>query len=162
MSLVLSGGAIMAPQASAAQLMPDLSAHGFTNRAVLRDGDFNGDGRLDELYFVTENDTGRIALHVRLNLPQGDKDMRVTSFDSSRTPDLQLAHAGYYRMDCGTYSDDCSQKGITTTQDSLIMGMSGGVNVLLHWQDDHFEQDFVKSDEVAMTRALSVLYAVNR
>ena len=143
--------------------MPDLNPLNRTHVAVARQGDFDGDGRMDDLYLVDEPETGRVAVHVRLNTAEGPKDFRVTSLDMDvdAALNLNVVHAGLYQADCGSFSTDCSA-GITTHTDSLMLGTGGGTSVLVHWQGDHFEQDFVRNDEAMMAQALSALYALNR
>lgn len=150
----------VAGASQAASLMPNVSA---LNPAfdLTRQGDFDGDGRVDALYLITE-DTGRTAVHIRLNTASGTQDIRVTSLDlpAGATPDIQVVKAGDYRADCGNFSSDCQQASITARHDSVILGLDGGVSVLAHWQGDHFEQDFVRSDEALMAHAVAALYAV--
>jgi len=163
LALMMTGGAMIASQAGAATLMPDFNTLSRPDQTLVRSGDFDGDGRTDELYMVAEADTGRVAIHVRLNRAEGVKDIRVTSLDSGNaTPNLHVAAAGFYQADCGTYTTDCASNGIRTLQDSLILGLDGDTTVLLHWQGDHFEQDFIRNDEASLARALSALYALNR
>jgi len=157
------GGVLIASLANAATLTPDFNTLDRPSQPLVRTGDFDGDGRMDELYMVSEADTGRVAIHVRLNTVKGDRDIRVTSLDSGNsTPNLHVAAAGFYQADCGTYTTDCAITGIRTTQDSLILGLDGDTTVLLHWQGDHFETDFIRNDEARMARAFSALYALNR
>lgn len=163
LALVMTGGAMISSQAGAATLMPDLNRPGQPDPSLSRSGDFDGDGRADELYMVAEADTGRVAIHVRLNRTDGPRDIRVTSLDSGNAaPNLQVAAPGFYQADCGSYTTDCAANGIRTLQDSLLLGLDGDTTVLLHWQGDHFEQDFVRNDEARLARALSALYALNR
>jgi len=157
------GGVMIATLANAATLTPDFNSLSRPSQPLASTGDFDGDGRMDEMYMVSEADTGRVAIHVRLNTVRGDQDIRVTSIDSGNTtPNLHIAAAGVYQADCGTYTTDCSAAGIRTTQDSLILGLDGDTTVLLHWQGDHFETDFIRNDEARMARAFSALYALNR
>lgn len=156
-------GLMIAPLANASTLTPDFNTFSRSGQSIARSGDFDGDGRTDELYMVSEADTGRVAVHVRLNTVKGEQDIRVTSIDSGNTtPNLHVAAAGVYQADCGTYTTDCVATGIRTTQDSLILGLDGDTTVLLHWQGDHFETDFIRNDEARMARAFSALYALNR
>ena len=154
------GLAGIAGAGQAASLMPNISA---LNPAfdLSRQGDFDGDGRVDTLYLITE-DSGRTAIHIRLNTASGSQDVRVTSLDlpAGATPDLQVVKPGAYRADCGNFSSDCQQVAITAAHDSVILGLDGGVSVLAHWQGDHFEQDFVRNDEALMAHAVAALYAV--
>ena len=163
LAALAAGGAMIANLADAATLTPDFNTLSRPGQTLTRTGDFDGDGRTDELYMVNEADTGRVAIHVRLNTARGDQDIRVTSLDSGNTtPNLHVAAAGLYQADCGTYTTDCATSGIRTTQDSLILGLDGDTTVLLHWQDGHFETDFIRNDEARMARAFSALYALNR
>lgn len=144
--------------AEAAHVSPDLRQHNMT-QPTLRDGDFDGDGRIDSLRLVNEANTGRIGVHVRL---ADGRDQRVTSFDASAAPALRVVPAGAFAVDCGNFSTTCADAPITTQADGLILAMDGGISVLLHWQDGQFAQDFVRSDEADMARVASALYAVNR
>lgn len=153
--LALAGTAGLA---NAAHIAPDLKSHR-NAQPVLRDGDFNGDGRLDVLRLVNEAETGRIAVHV---VVAGGEDQRVTSFDATQAPALRVVPAGHFAVDCGNFSNQCADAPIATIADGLILAMEGGISVLLHWQDGQFAQDFVRSDEADMARVASALYAVNR
>ncbi|MBP2159706.1 MULTISPECIES: hypothetical protein [Asticcacaulis] len=144
--------------AEAAQLSPDLRTQR-NAQPVLRDGDFDGDGRTDSLRLVNEADSGRIAVHVRL---ADGRDQRVTSFDAAIAPALRVVPAGAYAVDCGNFATACADAPIRMNADGLIMAMDGGISVLLHWQDGQFAQDFIRSDEADMARVASALYAVNR
>jgi hypothetical protein len=155
MALMLAG---VAGLSEAAQLAPDLRLHQKAQPA-LRNGDFDGDGRMDTLRLVNDAGAGRIAVHVRL---ADGHDQRVTSFDASAVPTLRVVSAGSYAVDCGNFSNSCTEAPIAMTTDGLILAMDGGVSVLLHWQDGQFAQDFVRSDEADMARVASALYAVNR
>ena len=160
-ALMAAGLCLAAGSSQAASLMPNVSA---LNPAfdLTRQGDFDGDGRTDTLYLIGE-DSGRTAVHIRLNTVAGTQDVRVTSIDLPQgvVPDVQVVKAGAYRADCGNFSSDCAQASVTAAHDSLILGLDGGVSVLAHWQGDHFEQDFVRSDEALMAHAVAALYAVN-
>lgn len=144
--------------AEAAQLSPDLRVQR-NSPQTLRNGDFDGDGRTDSLRLVTEADSGRIAVYVRL---ADGHDQRVTSFDASAAPALRVVPAGSYAVDCGNFASACTEAPIRMNADGLIMAMDGGISVLLHWQEGQFAQDFVRSDEADMARVASALYAVNR
>lgn len=160
-ALIAAALCLAAGASQAASLMPNVSA---LNPAfdLTRQGDFDGDGRTDTLYLIGE-DSGRTAVHIRLNTAAGTEDVRVTSVDlpDGVVPDIQVVKAGAYRLDCGNFASDCSQIAIHAAHDSLILGLDGGVSVLAHWQDGRFEQDFVRSDEALMAHAVAALYAVN-
>lgn len=147
----------------AATMTPDLNPLAKDQTAVSRSGDFDGDGRRDDISLVTEANTGRVAVYVRLNRAEGEKDIRVTSLDMDAADALNLhvVAAGAYKADCGTYSDGCSAAPVEAAHDSLMLS-TNGTTVLLHWQKDHFETDFVHSDEALMAHALAALYALNR
>jgi hypothetical protein len=156
------GGVAITKLAHASTLTPDFNALSRHDTTALRDGDFDGDGRVDELYLVSEADTGRVAIHVRLNTADGAQDIRVTSLDSGNAaPNVHVVGAGVYAADCGTYTTDCANAGVHTQHDSLIVSLDNDTSVLLHWQNDHFETDFVRNDEARMAHALSALYALN-
>lgn len=162
-ALIALGGLAISTLANASTLTPDLSRPSLTDQTVSRDGDFDGDGRRDELYLVSEADSGRIAVRVHLNKINGTQDVRVTAFDGGAgAPDLRVVKAGHYQAECGTFTSDCATAGIEAAHDSLLLGMDGATGLLLHWQGDHFEQDFVRNDEAAMAHAFSALYALNR
>ncbi|WP_349320474.1 hypothetical protein [Asticcacaulis sp. MM231] len=162
-ALIALGGVAISTLAKASTLTPDLSRPSVTDHTLSRDGDFDGDGRRDDLYLVSEADTGRIAVHIHLNRVSGTQDIRVTAFDGGATaPDLRVVKAGRYQAECGTFTSDCATAGINAAHDSLMLGLDGATGLLLHWQGDHFEQDFVRSDEAAMAHAFSALYALNR
>ncbi|EGF91452.1 hypothetical protein ABI_28680 [Asticcacaulis biprosthecium C19] len=150
--------AFVSGSAVAATLTPDLNPLHTTHETQLRDGDFDGNGQLDDLYLVAE-DSGRVAVHVRLN---GTRDLRITSLEAAAntTPNLQVVAPGAFASDCGDYASDCAG-AIVTRHDSLILGLDGGASVLVHWQDGRFEQDFVRRDDAAAVRALAGLLALN-
>ncbi|MDI7775498.1 hypothetical protein [Asticcacaulis sp. EMRT-3] len=165
----LMGMSLMTGAAQAAVMTPDFNALSQTAPELPREGDFDGDGRTDQLMLVAEPNSGRIAVHIRLNTAQGYKDIRVTSFDSAEgaAPDVRVVHAGAYASDCGSYATDCTAS-IRAQHDSVLIGLDGGASLLVHWQAaqagqaGQFEQDFVHSDEALMAHALSALYAMNR
>jgi hypothetical protein len=153
---------IAAMSAQAAVVKPDF--HTSAPAQVLpHDGDFDGDGRRDDLYLVNEADSNRIAVHIRLNTAAGAQDIRVTSFDmdSGKDSGLHVVAAGAYRPDCGNFASECGE-AIHTRAASLMVTLSSGGTVLVHWRDGRFEQDFVRSDEAAMARVAAALYAENR
>jgi hypothetical protein len=153
--------AIAAFQAQASTARPDF--HSFAPAQVMpHDGDFDGDGRRDDLYLVNEADSNRIAVHIRLNTAEGAQDIRVTSFDidSGKDSGLHVVAAGVYHPDCGNFASDCGD-AIHTRADSLMVALSSGGTVLVHWRNGRFEQDFVRSDEAAMARVAAALYAEN-
>ena len=131
-----------------------------TGDAVAREGDFDGDGRRDALYLVDEPATGRVAVHVRLNTPAGQRDMRVSSYDAGSTAALpRIVPAGRYATDCGSFATDCVQADIVTTSDSLALDLGDGVTVLMHWRGDRFDQDFIKPDAAAPWAGLADMMA---
>ena len=153
----------LAMSTQAAQLKPDIKSSSFQTQP--RSGDFDGDGRRDTLYLADEGDSGRVAVHVRLDTTDGEKDIRVTSFEASAADnaDVRVVPAGQYNMDCGSAASRCSGK-VSADNDSLILAMDG-VNVLLHWQDGRFEQDFVRADDgpwTGLARTLTLLYTAGR
>ena len=159
-ALVAVGASSMA---GASTLTPNFHAPA-TVAPVERSGDFDGDGRVDQLYLVTEADTGRVAVHVRLNRADGVQDVRITSLDvaGSATPNLQVVHAGAtYATDCGTYSSDCQQGKLKADHDSVLLGLDGSTSVLIHWTGAKFDQDFVHSNDSLLAHAVAALYAVN-
>jgi hypothetical protein len=149
--------------AQSASLSPDF--HTMTpSAAVVRSGDFDGDGRVDQLYLVTEAETGRVAVHVRLDRADGIRDIRVTSLDvgTAAAPNLQVVPAGAaYAADCGTYSSDCRQGALKADHDSILLGLDGSTNVLIHWTGAKFDQDFVRGNDTLLAHAVAALYAVN-
>ena len=153
----------LAMSTQAAQLKPDLRPSSVQTQP--RSGDFDGDGRRDTLYLADEGDTGRVAVHVRLDTADGEKDIRVTSFEASSadSADVRVVPAGQYGVDCGSAASRCAGK-VSADNDSLILAMDG-VNVLLHWQDGRFEQDFVRADDglwTGLARTLTLLYTADR
>ena len=149
--------------AQASTLVPDFHAPATAGSAV-RSGDFDGDGRVDQLYLVTEADTGRVAVHVRLNRADGVEDVRVTSLDvgGAATPNLQVVPAGTrYAADCGTYASDCHDGTLKADHDSVLLGLDGSTSVLIHWTGARFDQDFVRSNDSLLAHAVAALYAVN-
>ena len=155
--------AVSAAASHASTLAPDFNRMAPLNSATLTGGDFDGDGRTDDLYLMPERETGRIAVHIRLNKITGPEDIRVTSLDAAgdRAPDLRVVPAGFYNTDCGSYSSACDSQKISAEHDSLIVGAGNGTNVLLHWSSDHFEPDFVRSDDAMLALALATIYAYN-
>lgn len=166
LAVMVAAIGISAIGAQAAALKPDFRAAA-PAQAVPHDGDFDGDGRRDDLYLVNEVDSNRVAVHIRLNAAEGARDIRVTSFDmdtygvGGKSAGLHVAAAGAYRPDCGNFAADCGEI-IHTAADSLLVTLSSGGTVLVHWRDGRFEQDFVRSDEAAMARVAAALYAENR
>eukprot|EP01042_Synura_sphagnicola_P017691 gene17691-22370_t len=162
MGLIMMVGASVGT-AHASSLSPDFSRLHDHADPIVRQGDFDGDGRVDELYFSTRPNSQRVDVHVRLNAATGPKDIQITSIDMNDdvAVNVQVVPAGHYTPDCGNFASDCDQTPVVTTHDSLILAIGGGSNVLAHWQDDHFEQDFVRSDEALMAHVLSALYALN-
>jgi hypothetical protein len=150
---------LLAGPAAAASLTPSLNTLHAARDYQLRDGDFDGDGRLDDLYLVAE-DSGRVAVRVRLSATGAD--VRITSVDApaNTPPSLQVVAAGTFQNDCGDYADGCTG-AIVTASDSLVLTLDSGINVLMHWRDGRFEQDFVRRDEAMMARALVGLLARN-
>lgn len=135
--------------------------------AVAREGDFDGDGRRDALYLVDEPATGRVAVHIRLNMAAGERDLRVSSYDAQSGASLpRIVPAGHYAADCGSFATDCGQADIVTTSDSLALDLGDGVTVLMHWQGDRFDQDFIKPDAAApwagLAGAMSEVFATSR
>ena len=137
------------------------------NDAVARQGDFDGDGRRDTLYLVDEPATGRVAVHIRLNTAAGERDLRVSSYDSHTGASApRIVPAGHYTSDCGSFSTDCGQADIVTMSDSLTLDLGDGVTVLMHWQSGRFDQDFIKPDTAApwagLASTMAEIYAANR
>ncbi len=161
LGLIGLAGAVMGGRAHAATVTPSFSGFGADTRQMVRDGDFDGDGRTDSLYMVTEPETGRVAVHIRFNDASGARDVRVTSLEVApgARPEVQVVHAGHFAPDCGDYASDCGT-GVDTTHDGLILSMNSA-NVLVYWQNGRFEQDFVRSDEALMAQAFASLYASN-
>jgi len=150
--------------AQAATLTPDMHSLKPVAEGV-RSGDFDGDGRVDQLYLVTEADTGRVAVHVRLDRATGPRDIRVTSLDvgTAAAPDLQVVPAGTaLAADCGTYASDCRQGVVTAPHDSIVLGLDSSTSVLIHWTGAQFDQDFVRSRDSLLAHAVAALYAENR
>jgi hypothetical protein len=150
--------AVAAGSASAATFTPDLNPLHAAHETQLRDGDFDGNGQIDDLYLVAE-ESGRVAVHVRLN---GTRELRLTSLDvpANTAPNLQVVAPGAFDSDCGDYASDCAG-AIVTRHDSLLLSLDGGASVLVHWQDGRFEQDFVRQDDATAVRALAGLLAFN-
>lgn len=145
---IVAGLTALAGQASAST-MPH-SLHMGAADTVAREGDFDGDGRRDVLYLIDEPATGRVAVHVRLNTAAGARDVRVSSYDGQATASMpRIVPAGHYAGDCGSFATDCGQADIVTTSDSLALDLGDGVTVLMHWQGDRFDQDFIKPDAAA-------------
>ncbi len=155
--------ALSATVSHASTLTPDFNRMAPLNSATLKGGDFDGDGRADDLYLMPERETGRVAVHIRLNKITGPEDIRVTSLDAAgdRAPDLRVVPAGLYHSDCGSYSSACDTQKISADHDSLIVGAGNGTSVLLHWSADHFEPDFVRNEDALMALALATIYAYN-
>ncbi len=149
--------------AHAASLTPDF--HSLKPaQSTLRTGDFDGDGRVDQLYLVTEADTGRVAVHVKLDRASGPQDIRITSLDvgASSTPNLQVVQAGSsWKTDCGTYASDCHDAMLKADHDSILLGLDGSTSVLIHWTGAQFDQDFVHGNDSLLAHAVAALYAVN-
>ena len=155
--------AMGASSAQAASLAPDLHTLKPAQDTV-RTGDFDGDGRIDTLYLVTEPDTGRVAVHVKFDRTTGPQDVRITSLDvgPQAAPNLQVVHAGTaWATDCGTYSSDCKAGMLTAAHDSILVGLDSSTNVLIHWTGTQFDQDFVHAKDGLLAHVVAALYAVN-
>lgn len=126
-------------------------------------GDFNADGRQDEAYFQAEGEgqEARLALHIRTDQGSELKDYRVTSVSIHDRFDLRLSQGETFHIDCGNFGGNCGQETLRTTQDGLVLSLNGHMEVLVHWTDQGFEQDFVTSEEGQLRRTLSALYALN-
>ncbi len=162
--VVLAGLGVLlgAMPAMSATLTPDMGPLSASQGRLERDGDFDGDGRRDDLQLVAEADD-RVAVHVRLNTADGVRDVNVTRIEASANApmNVQVVKAGSYVSDCGDYAEGC-QARIEAMHDSLVFGLSDGVTVLAHWQGDHFEQDFIRQDEAMLAQSLAGLLASNR
>lgn len=145
----------MAP-ASAADLRADVSKAPFTGLSASLKGDFDGDGRLDDVVFSAE-DGDRQAVYMRLG---GGEEVKVISLDARLAAQVQRAPAATYQVDCGSFADHCGGD-IKTQTDGLILSLDEGVTVLVHWNGEAFDQDFVRSDEVRLSRAVATLFAFN-
>jgi len=163
-SIVLAAMVAMgASSAQAASLTPDFHTLKPAADAV-RTGDFDGDGRIDTLYLVTEAETGRVAVHVTFNRATGPQDVRITSLDvgAETAPNLQVVRAGTaWTADCGTYSSDCKAGTLTAAHDSILLGLDSSTNVLVHWTGNQFDQDFVHAKDGLLAHVVAALYAVN-
>jgi hypothetical protein len=144
---ILAGLSVLAGPVCASTMPHSLRGSADT---AAREGDFDGDGRRDALYLVNDPATGRIAVHVRLNTEAGQHDIRVSSYDANSGASLpRVVPAGRYAPDCGSFATDCGQADIVTRSDSLALDLGDGVTVLMHWQGDRFDQDFIKPDVAA-------------
>jgi hypothetical protein len=123
-------------------------------------GDFNGDGMPDEVWFSHETDTDRVKVNIRLNRLDGVENIQVTSLDANLTANVQSAPASAYQRDCGDFSSDCEQARLVTKTDALLLSLNEGITVLVYWNGQQFEQDFVASDELRLRRAVSTLSAL--
>lgn len=137
-------------------------------QAPVREGDFDNDGRVDQVLILPEAGTGRFEIQIRFNRSEGTQTRRVMTLGAEAfLPDsgleLQVVPAGRYEVDCGDYSDDCTADVIDATSDSLRLSMSGA-SVLMYWDGERFVQDFVKTDALendrATERALGLLGAL--
>ncbi len=162
--VILAGLSCLAGQALASP-MPH-SLHAVAGDTIAREGDFDGDGRRDTLYLVDEPATDRVAVHVRLNTAAGERDLRVSSYDGhSGASVTRVVPAGRYATDCGNFATDCAAVDIVTTSDSLALDLGDGVTVLMHWQGERFDQDFIKPDTApwaGLADTMAEVYAANR
>lgn len=119
----------------------------------LREGDFDNDGRLDQVLILPEAETGRFEIQIRFNAADGAHTQRVMTIGGEAfAPDsgmeLHVVPAGRYTVDCGDFSDGCQADVIDASADSLRLSMNGA-SVLMYWNGDRFVQDFVKAEAVA-------------
>lgn len=149
-------GMMLAGTAGAADLRTDVSKAPFSGLSASLKGDFDGDGRIDDVVFSAE-DGDRQAVYMRLG--RGE-EVKVISLDARLAAQVQRAPAATYQVDCGSFSDHCNGD-IETHTDGLILSLDDGVTVLVHWNGQAFDQDFVHSDEVRLSRAVATLFAFN-
>jgi len=146
--------------AMAAEMKTDVSRAPYAGTTAALKGDFDGDGRQDEVAFTAdEDDREGVRQTIWLRLGNGD-EVRVMSLDAALATQVQRAPAADYALDCGSFSDHCGET-LRTTTDSLVLSLDQGMTVLVHWNGSAFDQDFVRSDEVRLSRAVATLFALN-
>ncbi|MFT4091040.1 MAG: hypothetical protein QM645_09935 [Asticcacaulis sp.] len=153
----------MAPAVHAAHLPFDSVTQKPLTPAAQLTADLNGDGLKDDIWF-SHNGQDRLNLHVRFSGSALGDDMYdhiVTGLDVAQAHQLQSAPAGTYRLDCGDFSSACAQDAVHTAHDGLILSLDEGLTILIHWNGETFEQDFVASNTVRMQRAMAVRFALN-
>jgi len=142
--------------ATAAEMKPDLRQAPFGGVTNTLKGDFDGDGRLDDVAFMPEEGE-RQAVWLRLGNGQS---VRVISLDARQAAQIERAPAADYALDCGSFADQCGDS-LRTTTDGLVLSLDEGMTVLVHWNGSAFDQDFIRSDEVRLSRAVATLFAFN-
>ncbi|MFT3995893.1 MAG: hypothetical protein QM667_00680 [Asticcacaulis sp.] len=147
---------MMAGPVMAAEMHTDARQAPYVGLSASLKGDFDGDGRLDDVAFTADGGD-RQAVWLRLGNGQ---EVQVMSLDARLAAQVQRAPAGGYALDCGSFADHCGAD-IRTTADSLVLSLDDGVNVLVHWTGKSFDQDFIRSDEVRLSRAVATLFAFN-
>ncbi|ESQ81358.1 hypothetical protein [Asticcacaulis sp. YBE204] len=153
-SLLFGAGSV-----SAAELKADVVKAPYAGLAAPLKGDFDGDGRQDDVWF-SQDDDARQSVYIRLNRAEGAEDLKVMSLDAKLTPQAQRAVAADYKVDCGAFADNCTD-GVRLTTDGLILSLDEGMTVLIHWTGKGFDQDFIRSDDVRLSRAVATLFALN-
>lgn len=153
-------GALYAPLAQAAHLSFDRVTAPAAPTDTRLSADLNGDGLKDEVWF-SHNGQDRLHLHVRFAGADFGEDQIVTGLDAAQAHQLQSAPAGAYRLDCGDFASACDQEIVRTDHDGLILSLDEGLTILIHWNGEAFEQDFVASNEVRLRRAMAVRFALN-
>ncbi len=158
--LCLSAGAV---HAASLDFKPHAAAK--VQESPLREGDFDNDGRTDQVLILPEAGTDRYEIQIRFNHADGVNTQRVMTLGAEAfTPEsdmeLKVVPAGRFVVDCGDYSEDCEATVIDSSGDSLRLSM-GGASVLMYWDGDRFVQDFVKTDAPATERALGLLGALS-
>jgi hypothetical protein len=157
-SVVLCG----AQMATAKTILPVMTTESLSpvSGAALG-GDFDGDGRRDEVMVVRDQARDRLDIRVRLNRLDGVQDIKVTSVSAREGYNLRVTGDEAFRRDCGDGAA-CEADSFRAPHDSVLVSLDAGMDVLVYWNGKTFEQDFVSSDEVLMRRALSALYAFDR
>lgn len=157
LGMTVLGAALVAP-VQAASLKPNGFMSSAARETIVLKADFDGDGHMDDVWLSPDEDGSRLGVYIRLNRAGGSTEYRVTAIDADLAAQVQHAPASAYKRDCGDFASACEADALTLAHDGLIVSLDEGVNVLVHWSPEGFQQDFIASDEVRLRRAVATLF----